>query len=90
MLLGLEVGEVGLVLGVLFEDGGGFGVFDAVFLEIWDLVVEEEGIDAFILIVGTHGNEQEVEGFHLLGFKSSEEFDPSEWEEFASGLLQGF
>ena len=89
VLLGLEVGEVGLVLRVLFEDGGGFGVFDAVFLEIWDLVVEEEGVDAFVLIVGTHGYEQEIEGFHLLCFEGFEEFDPSEWEESAACLTQG-
>jgi hypothetical protein len=41
VLFGFEVGEVGLVLRVFFEDSCGFGVFDAIFLEIWDLVVEE-------------------------------------------------
>ena len=41
------------------------------------------------MIVRAHSNEQEVECVHLLGFEGSEEFDPSEWEEFASGLLQG-
>lgn len=80
MLFCFEIREVSLVFRVLFEYGSGFSVFDTIFLEIRYLVIEEESINSFVLIVGTYGDKQEVECLHLFCFECFEEFNPAKWE----------
>ena len=88
MYLMVELGEVRDILGVGLQDICRLQDLDAVLVDNRYLVLEEEGIDALILIVRPDGDEQEAEGLHLLCFERPEEMEPTEGEEFAITLAK--
>ena len=62
----VELGEVRYVFCIRFKYVGRLQALDAVLVDIRNLVLEEEGVDALILIVRSNGNEQQVKRFHLF------------------------
>ena len=55
MLLMVELREVRLVLRVRFQDARRFQALDAVLVDIRNLILEEQRIDALVLIIRTNG-----------------------------------
>ena len=80
MYLMVELCKVRNILGVGLEDVCRLEDLDAVPVDDRYLVLEEEGVDAFVLVVRPYSNEQEAEGFHLLRLEGFEEMIPSEGE----------
>ena len=78
MHLMVKLREVRDVLRVGLQDIRRLQTLDAVLVDIGQLVLEEERIDPFILVVGTNGDEQEAEGVHLLGLERLKQMIPSE------------
>ena len=88
MYLMVELGKVRNILRIGLQDVRRLEDLDAVLVDDRYLILEEESVDAFILVVRTDGDEQEAEGFHLLCFERLEEMVPSEGEEFAITLTE--
>ena len=55
MLLMVELREVRLILRVRFQDARRFQALDAVLVDIRNLILEEQRIDALVLIIRTNG-----------------------------------
>ena len=88
MYLMVELGKVRNILGVGLQDICRLQDLNAVLVDDRYLVLEEERVDALILIVRPDGDEQEAEGLHLLCFERPEEMEPTEGEEFAITLAK--
>ena len=55
MLLMVELREVRLILRVRFQDARRFQALDAVLVDIRNLILEEQRINALVLIIRTNG-----------------------------------
>ena len=88
MYLMVELGKVRNILGVGLQDICRLQDLDAVLVDDRYLVLEEERVDALILVVRPDGDEQEAEGLHLLCFERPKEMEPTEGEEFAITLAK--
>jgi len=82
MNLMVKLREVRNILGIGFQDIGRFEDFDAVFVDIRNLILEEEGINAFVLVIRSYGNQQETERVHLLRLECAQQVEPAKREEF--------
>ena len=90
MLLMVELREVRLVLRVRFQNARRFQALDAVLVDIRNLILEEQRIDALVLIIRTNGYQEEIERIHFLGFQRTEDIVPTEGEQSAAAFAQCF
>ena len=74
----VELRKVRNILGVGFQNISRFQYFDTVFVNDRYLILEEERVNALVLIIRSHGNKQEAEGVHLSGFQRPKQMVPSE------------
>lgn len=74
----VELRKVRNILGVGFQNISRFQYFDTVFVDDRYLILEEERVNALVLIIRSHGNKQEAEGVHLSGFQRPKQMVPSE------------
>ena len=84
----VKLGKVSNILGVRFQDIGGLQNLDTVLVDNRYLVLEEERVDAFVLVVRANSDQQETEGVHLLRLERTEEMEPSEGEQLTSAFTQ--
>ena len=80
MHLMIKLRKVSNILRIGFQDSSGLQAFNLVFIDIWYLVLEEERIDTFILVVWSHCDKQEIECIHLLSFECFKHMIPTKWE----------
>lgn len=74
----VELRKVRNILGVGFQNISRFQYFDTVFVDDRYLILEEERVNALVLIIRSHGYKQETEGVHLSGFQRPKQIIPSE------------
>ena len=86
----VKLREVGYIFRVGLQDIGGLQSLDVVLGDIGDPVLEEERVDALVLVVGPYGDEQHVEGVHAFGPQGFQDVVPSEWEQFSAAFPERF
>ena len=78
MYLMVELGKVRNILRIGLQDVRRLEDLDAVLVDDRYLILEEERVNALVLIIRSHGNKQEAEGVHLSGFQRPKQMVPSE------------
>ena len=84
----VKLRKVSYILRVRFQYIGCLQSSDTILVDIGYLVLKEERVDTLVLVVGSDGDEQKTEGFHLLCFECFEQIIPSEGEQFTAALTQ--
>ena len=82
----VELREVGYVLRVRLQDVRRLQPLDAVLVDVWYLVLEEERVDALVLVVRPDGYQQETECIHLFGLECLQQMIPSEGQQLATAF----
>ena len=86
VLLMVELHEERQHFRIGLQHARGLQRLDAVLVDDRYLVLEEERIDTFVLVVRTNGDEEETESLHLLRFQRLKQMIPSEGEELTAAL----
>ena len=86
MLLNVKVLPLGLHLLVGLQHGAGLGLLDAQLMAALHGVVQDHGVDALLLVVGPHGDQQKVNGVVLV--EGLQQVDPPGGEILAPAFLQ--